>query len=108
MAGNYARINLEIPTEVKKKVMQKCIDEGENLSKVIRRALYAYISEEPTQDFLEAIKAVNLELLHDFRKSEIVNEEQFLEMRKRENDELARRMDYFAKTQARIKAKAPA
>lgn len=103
--GNLSRLNIEIPTEVKRKAMHRCIRDGESLSRVVRRMLLDYVEEGPSQEFVSAIKMLNIELHQIVKNAETQSEHVMLQIKKNENETLAKRLEYFAKTQERLRKK---
>lgn len=96
-----------MPQDVKRKVMIKCLQEGESLSAVVRRFLAQYADEDnkPTQKFMDTVTALNIELYSMVSKIENFSEEKMLEIKRNENLEIARRLQYYTKTQDRIRKK---
>lgn len=100
-----SRLSIDIPLDVKKKLMARCIEDGESMSKLMRRLICGYLGHEidlenPPQEFLDAIKALNIELSKQFNTE--ITPQKLMEIKKAENLEIAKRLEYYTKTQARI------
>lgn len=103
--NKLTRISIDIPLDVKKKFMTRCIEDGESMASVVRRLILTHLGHEldlenPPQEFLDAIKALNIELAKQFNTE--ITPEKLMEIKKAENLEIAKRLEYYGKTQARI------
>lgn len=103
--GNLAKLNIDVPEDVKRKVKSKCAAQGDTLTNVVRRALAAYASDVPSPEFMEAVKSLEIELRAHSPGISPVDEETQKKIAHQESLELAKRMEFFAKHQERMRKK---